>query len=212
MATGNSSFLTVCRRELRLATDRLIDRQWGIDTLAGSWLPSEKGGKFEDATQNIPLSYYLLFQLFRGNVFNPDDVFFDIGCGNGRVLCYVARKRVSKVIGIELSRDFADRARANAQKLHNRVSPIEVRCGDAVEMDYNNGTVFFLFNPFGPKTLQAVLDNIRQTLVEHTRPMRFMYQNPVYSSIFRSSGWLKYVGNRKAIASRDYMELWAHEG
>ena len=200
-----------CRRELRLAMDRLIDWHWGIDTLAGTWALSEKGGKFEDAEQNVPISYYLLFHFLGQTVFNPDDVFYDIGCGNGRVLCYVARRRLSKVIGIELSPTFADKAQTNAQKLRGCVSPIEVRCGDAVEMDYTDGTIFF-YNPFGPKTLQSVLDNIQQTVVCHHRPICFMYNNPVHSSVFRSSVWLKYAGKRQDILSKQQMELWTYEG
>lgn len=163
-------------------------------------------------TPNIPISYYLLFQFLGRSVFKLDDVFYDIGCGNGRVLCFVARKRISKVIGIELSRTFADKARTNAQKLRDRISPIEVRCGDAVEMDYSDGTVFFFFNPFGPKTLQAVLDNIHQTVAYHNRPISFMYHNPVHSSVFRSSGWLKYAGKRQDLLSKQEMELYRYEG
>jgi SAM-dependent methyltransferase len=192
--------------------DRLIDRHWQIDTLTGTWELSDRVGKFEDATRNVPISYYLLFRLLGRTVFKPDDVFYDIGCGSGRVLCYVARKRISKVIGIELSPAFADKARTNARKLRGRVAPIEVRCGDAVEMDYSQGTVFFFYNPFGPKTIQLVLDRIQKAAEGHQRPIQFMYQNPVHSSVFRLSGWLKYAGRRKDFLSEQQMELWAYEG
>jgi SAM-dependent methyltransferase len=209
---ASSSLPSRCRRAFRRSMDRLIDWHWRIDTLSGTWTFSEKGAKFEDAAEHIPVSYYLLFRLLGRTPFKPDDVFYDIGCGNGRVLCYVARKRVRKVIGIELSNDFADRARTNAQRLRGRVSPMEVRCGDAAEMDFSDGNVFFLFNPFGPKTLQTVLENIRQTLANHSRPLRFMYQNPVHSSIFRSSGYLKYAGKKTGMLSKQYMELWTFDG
>jgi SAM-dependent methyltransferase len=192
--------------------DRLIDWRWRIDTLAGTWALSEKAGKLGDARLNVPISYYLLFQYLGRTVFKPDDVFYDIGCGNGRVLCFVARKRISKVIGIELSPVFAEKARTNAQKLRDRVSPIEVRCGDAVDMDYSDGTVFFFYNPFGPATLQSVLDNIHQTIACHNRPMCFMYNKPDHSSVLRSSGWLKYAGKRQDILSKQQMELWTYEG
>ena len=192
--------------------DRLIDWRWRIDTLGGTWALSEKAGKFDDASQNIPVSYYLLYRFLGRTVFKADDVFYDIGCGNGRVLCYVARKGILKTIGIELSPAFVDKARTNAQNLRNRISPIEVRCGDAVEMDYSNGTVFFFYNPFGPKTLQSVLDKIKESLGSYNRQMRFMYQNPVHSSVFRSSNWLKYAGRNEEILSKQQMEVWMYEG
>ena len=191
--------------------DRLIDWHWRIDTLAGTWALSEKAGKFEDAHQNIPVSYYLLFRLLGRIVFKPDDVFYDIGCGNGRVLCYVARKRISKIIGIELSPAFADKARTNAQRLRDRISPSEVRCGDAVQMDYSDGTVFYFYNPFGPKTLQSVLDNILQTVSCHHRPIRFIYQNPVHSAVFRASACLKFDARRADILTKQQMALWTYK-
>ncbi len=211
MPIKKESLLTRCRSALRLAIDLVIDRHWGIDTLTGTWVTPEKDGKFKDAAQNVPLSYYLLFRFLRRNAFKLDDVFYDIGCGNGRVLCYVARTRVSKAIGIELSRTFADKARANAEKLRGRVSPIEVRCGDAVEMDYRDGTVFFFYNPFGPQTLRSVLNKIQETVVSNPRSICVMYQNPVYSSVFRSSGWLKYAGKREYFLCKQQMELWLYE-
>jgi SAM-dependent methyltransferase len=208
MLSDNKPLLARCQSRLRLAMDRLIDWHWRIDTLTGTWALSEQTGKFADATQNVPVSYYNVFQFLGQSVFKPDDVFYDIGCGNGRVLCYVARKHLSKVIGIELSRTFADRAQMNARKLRDRVSPIEVRCGDAVEMDYSDGTVFFFYNPFGPETLKLVLEKIHQTAVNHPRPIYFMYQNPAHSSVFQSSGWLKYAGKRENVFSKQHMELW----
>ena len=206
---GNPWFVR-CRRELRLAADRLIDWRWGIDTLSGTWTLPEKAGRFEDAAKNIPISYYLLFRFLGRTVFEPSDVFYDIGCGNGRVLCYAARKHISKAIGIELSPGFADKAHTNAQKLRNRRSAIEVRCGDAVEMDFSDGTVFFFYNPFGPKTLELVLATIRKTIGSHNRAMRFFYQNPVHSSFFWASGWLKHAGTKKDIFSGQQMELWTY--
>src|SRR5262245_1268993 len=134
----NPSLPVRCRNELRLVMDRLIDWRWRIDTHTGSSTLSDRVGKFADAAQNLPVSYYLLFGLVGRTVFKPDDVFYDIGCGAGRVLCYVARRRISKVVGIELSPAFADEARKNAATLRGRISPIEVRCGDAAEMDYSD--------------------------------------------------------------------------
>ncbi|VTZ48223.1 hypothetical protein MPC4_10173 [Methylocella tundrae] len=218
MSILNSPVLSGLRSNLRLAADRLIDWRWRINTLpevdpaANVGSSSEKAGKFDDATQNQPCSYLLVFWFVGRIVFKPDDVFFDIGCGNGRVLCYVARKRVSKAVGIELSPVFAAKATANAEQLSGRLSPIEVRCGDAAQMDYSDGTVFFLNNPFGSQTLQLVLDNIKKTIESNPRPIRIFYLNPFHSSVFRSSGWLKYAGAKKDSLIRQEMELWTYDG
>ncbi|MEJ0093727.1 MAG: methyltransferase domain-containing protein [Methylocella sp.] len=206
------------RSKLRLALDRFIDWRWGIvtipeiDATANVGPQSESVGKFDDALQNQPVSYLLVFWFLGRIVFRHDDVFFDVGCGDGRALCYVARRRLLKVVGVELSPVFAEKAQANARNLKRRLSPIEVRCGDAVDMDYSAGTVFFFFNPFGAKTLKLVLDNIKQTIESNPRSIRIIYLNPVHSSVFRSSGWLKHAGGRKSRLIKLDMELWTSEG
>ena len=202
--------LLQCRHALRLGMDHLIDRRWGIDTLSGTWALPTTVGKFNDARPNVPISYFLLFQFLGRMVLKPDDVFYDIGCGNGRVLCYIARRRIAKVIGVELCRVFADKACTNAEKLRGRVTPIRVHCCDAVAMDYSDGTVFFIYNSFGPQTLQAVLDNIRETAARHDRPLIFLYNNPIHSSVFQASGWLTYAGKKTDIFSKQRMELWTY--
>jgi SAM-dependent methyltransferase len=193
-----------------MVMDRLIDWHFGIDTVSGSWTFTEKSGAFSDAAHNAPLSYYLLSRFLRQDAFKPTDVFYDIGCGDGRVLCHVARKRVSKVVGIELSAAFAKKAQENIQRLRGRISPVEVRCGDAVEMDYVDGTIFFLANPFGPDTLRSVLENIRRSLALNDRPICFIYAYPFHSHVFRSAGWLQDGGKRKDMVSRQEMEIWTY--
>lgn len=42
--------------------------------------------------------------------------------------------------------------------------------------------------------------------------MCFMYNNPIHSSVFQSSGWIKYVGKKQDVFSTQQMELWAYEG
>ena len=154
--------------------DRLVDWHWGIDTVTSAAL-SEKSGKFDDNGVNSSVSYYILFRWLGRTVLKPDGVLYDIGCGYGRVLCHAARQGISKAVGVELSPAFADKARANARTLRRRLSPIEVRSGDAVDMDYADGTAFFLYDPFGSETLRSVLDRIRRTTSGSPRPLRFIY-------------------------------------
>jgi precorrin-6B methylase 2 len=80
------------------------------------------------------------------------DVVMDIGCGMGRVLCVFARRRLKKCIGIEFSGELAGIAERNARALRGRRAPIEIRIGDAAEADYTEGTIFWIYNPFGERT------------------------------------------------------------
>jgi len=114
------AWLLRSRRELRLAMDRMIDRHWGIATIAKFEPLSPQADEFDRAQDDAFTSYYLLYQFLGPSLFLPTDVFYDIGCGNGRVLCRVARNRIAKVVGIELSPRRAAEARANAETLRGR--------------------------------------------------------------------------------------------
>ncbi len=216
MTAPPKSLFRRCRREVRLALDRLLDRYFGIDTMSGAMALAREDSRFGDVKVNGPVSYWLLYQYVGRRRFDPDDVFYDIGCGHGRVLCFVARQRVARCVGVEISPGFAARAEANARRLRGRLAPIEVRVGDAAEMDYEDGTVFFLGDPFGHATLRAVLGSIRQTLVTHPRRIRFIffipsYVDPLFEDAIRSAGWLTYAGKRRDFYSPFRAEFWMNE-
>lgn len=199
-------------RRLRLATDRFIDWRWNINTATEAFSRPEFKSRFDDSQRNESISYYRLLRYVGRAAFKTDDVFYDIGCGSGRVICYIARRRVSKVVGVELIPAYANEAKLNVHRLRGRLAPVEVRCGDAAEMDYCDGTVFFLFNPFGSETLQAVLGRIWQTTISHPRSIRFLYFNPVHSRILDASSWLKRADKAKGKISNQPIEEWVFHG
>lgn len=121
----------------------------------------------------------------------PADVFVDIGCGKGRVVCLAARRPISLVVGIELFDRLCEVARQNAERVRGRRSPIEIHCADASAFDCSAGTVFYLFNPFGAQTMREVLANIHRSLQSHPRPIRICYFNPKQEHVFLECSWLK---------------------
>jgi len=204
-----TSSLLSCRNKSRFFLDHLVDRYIGIDTAAWFIYPKEKS-LWGDSQSNVSISYWLLYKYIDCLKLSSEDIFYDIGCGYGRVLCLVARKRISKCVGIEISAEFAAKALENAKTMRHRVSPIEIRIGDAVEMDYMDGTVFHLSNPFGAKTLRTVLARIEQTLTVNPRRLRFIYVNPVHKEIFASTKWLKYSGENRVFFSPLVASYWTY--
>jgi len=202
-----NSLLERLRHAVRIVMDRFIDLWLNIDTSAG-YIYSKEPSRFGDPNANIPISYLLLRKYVGRARIDAQDVFYDIGCGYGRALCFVARKCVSKCVGIELSQELAAKARKNATTLRGRFSPIEVRPGDAAEQDYTDGTIFFLFNPFGRETLRTVLTRIESTLRMNPRSVRFIYVNPVHKEVFDSALWLTYCGKSKSFFSPLRVEYW----
>jgi hypothetical protein len=134
--------------------------------------------------------YYYIRRILKTLRLQPHDVVYDIGSGMGRIVCMVSRQNVKKAVGIELLPDLCDIARANAAKMRGRRCPIEIRCGDASRAELSDGTVYFLFNPFGPETLADVVDNIEASLSQHPRTVQIVYYNSNYSGVLEKRDWL----------------------
>lgn len=200
---------------MRLGLDRIVDWLYSIDTVVAGPLPhAVEISRFGDAYVNGPVSYWILRSYLDCNKLGPNEVFYDIGCGHGRVLCMVARHRIAKCIGIELSAEFAEKARANAAALRGRVSPIEVCVGDAAEMDYTGGTTFYFGDPFGADTMRAVLKRIGETATVKPRAVRCIFVLPraersdAVRRVIETSGWLCFVGEQSLPYSPMRVEYW----
>jgi SAM-dependent methyltransferase len=142
-----------------------------------------------DAWRYATLPYSTVYPILRHLALGPSDVFVDIGCGKGRVLCAAARQPVGKVIGIDLSAERCHEATENARRMRGRRAPIEVVNALAQDFDYSTATALFLFNPFGPETLEAVLNRIAKD--RRGAPVRFAYAFPLQDGVFQAQPWLE---------------------
>ena len=123
----------------------------------------------------------------------PDDVFYDIGSGMGRILCVMARQRLRRCIGIELFEPLCEIARHNAVTLRGKKTPIEVLCADATTADLGDGTIYFMFNPFGAETMRDTLLNLKNSQLRKPRSITVVYYNAECESVFEDAGWLEKV-------------------
>lgn len=88
-----------------------------------------------------------------------DDVFYDLGSGLGRVPIIVDLVSEAQVKGVEYEPAYVDYARRRARILNlPRATFINA---DAREVNYADGTIFYLYTPFKGKILQGVLDLLR---------------------------------------------------
>jgi predicted RNA methylase len=170
----------IIERRLNIHTARPLDRRPRV----------ELSSCFGDALEYQVVDYQLLRRYMEQLRIGPDDVLIDIGCGMGRVLCVFARTRMRKCIGIEISVELANAAKRNARSLHGRRTPIEIRVGDAAEADYSEGTIFWIYNPFGERTMHIVLSRLGQSLSTSPRRIQIVYVNPLGEAVFRQFSWL----------------------
>lgn len=129
----------------------------------------------------------------------PSDVVVVLGCGRGRAACHFARQYIRKVIGIELEPQLCDVARKNGESLRGRRAEIEILNIDAASADISEGTVFFMFNPFGERTLRMVLKNIEATRDITSEPITIIYARPLYDYVFNEFPWLHIIHDYKSI-------------
>ena len=176
-----------------------IDRILNIDTVSPPARAIKHRTRFDDAQREDAYSYFKLWKY--SNFLKPSekDIVFDIGCGMGRILCVMARWPVRKCVGIEISPEYAERARQNAKRLRWRKAPIEIIVADATDADYFGGTIYCLFNPFGTKTLQVVLERIHQSLIKSPRCIRVVYFNAAFDNVMESCDWLRRYRSEQSV-------------
>ena len=157
----------------------------------------------------VSLDYGLVRRYIRLLDLTPTDVFFDLGCGPGRPLCIASRYTVSRCVGVEMSPEIAERARHNVSSLKGRLSDAIVVTADAISVDYDEGTAFWMYNPFGPRTVSAVLCRIKESLERRPREVRFCYVNPEAESAFHACDWLRpYLTERPFLHRMGVATFW----
>ena len=95
---------------------------------------------------------------------------------------------------MELNQALIDITKKNLKNIRLNNTPVELFQGDAVNFDVKDGTVFYMFNPFGLKTFAKVLDNIKKSMSSNPRIIRLLYRNSIYRSLLDETDWLEQQG------------------
>lgn len=107
----------------------------------------------------------------------PDDVVYDLGSGDGRIVIRAARKYGARGVGIEIDPELVKEARQNAKNAG--VSDlVEFRQGDLFKSDFSDATAVTLY------LLPSVNQKLRPMLFEQLAP-----GTPVVSHDFDMGKW-----------------------
>src|SRR5436190_19812446 len=131
------------RRARLRQRERQGDRALGIDTYKAQF-----NTKLDPAAKNNPnepTHYSALAIIAEQLALGGEDVFFDLGCGKGRVVCFLAQQPLRQVVGVEYDAQLAALASANAERMIGRAAPVSIICGDAADQAYSEATVVFMF-------------------------------------------------------------------
>jgi hypothetical protein len=107
--------------------------------------------------QATPVRYIL--EMIDWARLSEKDVFFDLGCGLGKVLMLVSLLTGASSVGVEVEPAYCEYLRTRAQELG--IHDIQVRNEDARQASLAEGTVFFMYHPFTGEVLDLVLKKLR---------------------------------------------------
>lgn len=149
-----------------------------------------------DSHSYIGCAYTVIQRILDRLEMTEKDILVDIGCGKGRVVCCAAQHHIRKVVGVEIHPKLCAIARNNAKRLRGAKASVEIVEAPAQdrEVDYSEGTLFFIFQPFGPKTMAMVQEQIRNTLSDNPREIKLVYVNDRSQlHVLQGSGWLELI-------------------
>jgi SAM-dependent methyltransferase len=119
--------------------------------------------------------------LFADVAVRPDDVIVDVGCGKGRALnWFLSRFRRHRIYGIEYDPQICERTARRLRRFRN----VTILCGDAIRILPDEGTLFYLFSPFGEQMMRSFISSVLE-LSRDGRPRRVVYNNGVFLDLWR---------------------------
>lgn len=169
--------------------ERYFERKLNIST-GEPYFVKDRFGLYKIDQSYCPAPYHLLEKIIDYLKLKPEDIFIDLGCGKGRVVFFVAQKKLRKVIGVELNKKFIDIANKNLATFTFDRTAIQFVNEDAAKFRIKDENIFFMFNPFGCKTIRSVIDNIKNSLIDNPRQIRIVYLHPWCRSLLDDQNWL----------------------
>ena len=119
------------------------------------------------------------------------DVFFDLGSGLGQVAIMTNLISGASAVGVEYEPAYCNYAKTCASQLN--LHDVEFTNADARNADYSQGTVFFMYTPFGGGMLQDMLKILQMESV--TRTIKIFTYGPCSPDVAKEY-WLNcFTGN-----------------
>ena len=151
-------------RHTRYRPDRLGQVHRGYDTLdaliqgliRAEQAPGTVQHRDIDMIAYEPTPARVILALVDQVQLTADDVFYDLGAGLGHVAILVHLMTRAVARGVEIEAAYCRHAQRCAEEL-GLSQQVRFLNFDARDVDYTDGTVFFMYTPFTGKLLDAVL-------------------------------------------------------
>ena len=172
--------------------DLYFDWKYNLDTV--TWISHENLikenniAKYSGHYQGT--NAYLVKTLLKRLNLSKDRTFVDIGSGKGRILLLAHHYGFNAVKGIELSQQLHDISKKNIQSFTSKTKSkpnIALFNIDATTYKFNKkDSIIFMYNPFNGIIFEMVIQNLKQSLLDHPRKMTIIYMNPTETAILES--------------------------
>jgi len=107
----------------------------------------------------------------------PDEIFYEVGCGDGRVCAYIQKKFGVKTVGIELA--FPLYLVCLVRKLKNR--KLIFKCRDLFGVDLSEADVLYFFAL--PKSIERLQEKIKKELKPGARIISYTFPLPDWTPV-----------------------------
>ncbi len=138
------------------------------------------------ATGSQATPYLVLETMFNHSSFLESDSFIDVGCGKGRVLAYMIKNHsMSRIDGVELCEDEAH----FAQKWTGKYPNVNVICGNAFDLNYNNYSVIYMGRPFLDNEIFYKFIGYLESTLTHPISLYFWVEQYTGDFLNKRAGW-----------------------
>jgi hypothetical protein len=152
-----------------------------IDLKYGAPLMGMKRTEVEGQASIVNGDYSLYPLAFKALTVKPDDVIVDIGSGRGRFLNWTLHHGFrNRVIGVEYDGETAAEAERRLAKYPN----VAVVHADATKQVPEEGTIFFVFNPFEEELMTKFKDKMKSTFRDK-HDFTILYLRPLELDVFK---------------------------
>lgn len=163
--------------------DTVWDKYLKIHTLKPLVVFAEDN-RLQDAKPGEATPYCVIGHILGHIPLSTDQVHVDIGCGAGRLVNCLSLLNLKHVTGVDMHPECISHSQNNLKLNPHVRTPVTIIRQDAAT-DLPKGDVYWMFNPFGEKTLRSVLGRI--SILNPSASI--IYINPVYDYILNAAGW-----------------------
>jgi protein-L-isoaspartate O-methyltransferase len=126
-----------------VASMQTLARSWEVFSANSYDADEPKKKKVPDAVF-VPTPKDVVGKMLELASVKKEDVLYDLGSGDGRIVIAAAKKHGCKAIGVELDKELVEKSRERARVAGVEIV-VEFQCMDLFESDFNSATVVALY-------------------------------------------------------------------